>query len=178
MWNRYAPPSGSSKGQDYCRQGVSMAREPDSVGMTFVRKYWTVLRVGCVVLWVRLLLRRHSLPVILRRLHHQSTTRHREDVSMKALVGYVDRWLQLFPYNTRGNCFPRSLVLYRLARQLEYPVTLHCGVRKEASTLEGHAWLTLGSQVFYEPGAQWQYFTVTFSYPPDPERGSNEISAI
>ena len=97
---------------------------------------------------------------------------------MKALVGYVDRWLQLFPYNPRGNCFPRSLVLYRLARQLEYPVTLHCGVRKEASALEGHAWLTLGSQVFYEPGAQWQYFTVTFSYPPDPERGSNEISAI
>jgi len=141
--------------------------------MAFVNKYWTVLHVGCVVLWVRLSLRLTSLPVMLQQLHHRSAARDRDDAAMKAVVGYVDRWLQLFPYNKRGNCFPRSLVLYRLARQLGYPVVFHCGIRKEASTLDGHAWLTMGSHTFYEPGSQWRYFTVTFSYPPDQISGMN-----
>lgn len=139
--------------------------------MALLKKYWTVLHLGGVVLWVRSSLLLHSLPVTLQQLHHGSATRDRDDATMKALVGYVDRWLQLFPYNKRGNCFPRSLVLYRLARQLGYPVVFHCGVRKEAASLDGHAWLTLGSDVFYEPGTHWQRFTVTFSYPPDPTTG-------
>jgi hypothetical protein len=163
----------------YRRQGrPSVVKDAESIGLVLVKKYWTVLRVGCVVLWIRLLLRLNSLPVILQQLHHQSATRDRDDVTMKALVGYVDRWLQLFPYNKRGNCFPRSLVIYRFARQLGYPVVFHCGVRKTASTLSGHAWLTMGPHTFYESGTQWQYFTVTFSFPPHPTRGTNQTTAI
>jgi hypothetical protein len=151
----------------------SPVKSTKCIAMARMKKYRTVLRVGGVVLWVRLSLIRHSLPAILQQLHHRSATRDRDDATMKALVGYVDRWLQLFPYNKRGNCFPRSLVLYRLARQLGYPVVFHCGVRKGAASLDGHAWLTLGSNAFYEPGTHWQRFTVTFSYPPHPTRGLN-----
>jgi hypothetical protein len=97
---------------------------------------------------------------------------------MGDLVYYVDRWLQLFPYNKKGNCFPRSLALYWFARRVGYPVRFHCGVRKEVSNLAGHAWLTLDHQPFHETGQQWQRFTVTFSYPPDPAAGGKQDSAL
>lgn len=132
--------------------------------IAFLKKYWLVLRVGVVVLEVRLSLRAKSLPLVLDRLSPYSMTGKRDDVVMKRLVGYVDRWLHLFPYNRKGNYFPRSLALYRLARQLGYSVISHCEVKKEASSLDDHAWLPLGPEVFYKPGKQWQSFTVTFSY--------------
>jgi hypothetical protein len=141
-----------------------------------VKKYWTLLRAGLVVLGVRLLLRVKSLPMVLDRLNPRSTTGRPDEAVMGDLVYYVDRWLQLFPYNEKGNCFPRSLALYWFARRLGYPVLFHCGVRKEVSNLDGHAWLTLDRQPFHETGQQWQRFTVTFSYPPDPTAGMQDSS--
>jgi len=143
-----------------------------------VKKYWTVLRVGQVVLWVRFLLRVKSLPLVLDRLNPCSTTGRPDEAVMGDLVYYVDRWLQLFPYNNKGNCFPRSLALYWFARRLGYPVLFQCGVRKDGSTLDGHAWLTLDRQPFHETGQHWQRFTVTFSYPPDPVAGGRQDSTI
>jgi hypothetical protein len=126
-----------------------------------------VFRVGLVVLWVRLLLRYKRLPQVLDRLSPRSGKGTPDAAMMKFLAYYVDCWLRLFPYNTRGNCFPRALALYRFARQLGYPVRFHCGVRRGAAGLDGHAWVTLDSEAFNEPGTHWQYFTVTFSYPHD-----------
>jgi hypothetical protein len=119
------------------------------------------------VAWIRLLLRLTSLPVVLAILSSGSAMRPSDEAEMKRVAYYVDRWLRLFPYNQKGNCFPRSLALYRLARRRGFPVRFHCGVRKDISGLEGHAWLTLESQTFHEPGALWRDFTITFSYPPD-----------
>ena len=150
----------------------------EHIMIRLVKKYWTVFRVGLVVLWVRLLLRVKSLPLVLDRLNPRSMTGRLDEAVMGDLVYYVDRWLQLFPYNNKGNCFPRSLALYWFARRLGYPVLFHCGVRKEVSNLDGHAWLTLDRQPFHETGQHWQRFTVTFSYPPDPAAGGREDSAI
>lgn len=133
-----------------------------------LRKYWTLLVVGLVVLWVRLLLRGKSLPLVLDRVTPHSVSRRPDEAVMKDLAYYVDRWLQLFPYNSKGNCFPRSLALYWFARRLGYPVQFQCGVRKDASHLDGHAWLTLDRLPFHETGRYWQHYTVTFSYPQDP----------
>lgn len=121
-----------------------------------------------LVLYVRVLLRFMSLPQVLSRLDPQSAPGEPTGESIDDLVYYVDRWLLLFPYNSKGNCFPRSVALYRLARDLGYAVRFHCGVKKEHSFLDGHAWLTLHGDPFHELSRQWQYFTVTFSYPPDP----------
>lgn len=132
------------------------------------RKYWAVLRVGLVVSWVRLLLRMKSLPVVLDCVNPGTISGAPDAAMMEDLVYYVDRWLGLFPYNAKGNCFPRSLALFRFARRLGYPVLFHCGVRRESSTLDGHAWLTLDRRPFHERGPNWQRFTVTYSYPPDP----------
>ena len=143
-----------------------------------MKKYWTVLRVGLVVSWIRFLLRRKSLPLVLDRLSPRSMTGRPDEAVLRDRVYYVDRWLQLFPYNKKGNCFPRSLALYWFARRMGYPVLFHCGVRKEASNLDGHAWLTLDRQPFHEMGQHWQRFVVTFSYPQDPAVGGRQDAAI
>ncbi len=144
----------------------------------FAKKYWAVLRAGLVVSWIRLLLRRKSFPLVLDRLNPRSTSGQPDEAVMGELAYYVDRWLQLFPYNKKGNCFPRSLALYWFARRLGYPVLFHCGVRKESSNLDGHAWLTLDRLPFHETGQHWQRFTVTFSYPSDPAAGGRQESTI
>jgi len=153
-----------------CYTGLAMIR--------LVRKHWALLHAGLVVLWVRLLLRIKRLPLVLDRLTPRSMTGRPDEAEMGDLVYYVDRWLQLFPYNEKGNCFPRSLALYWFARRLGYPVLFHCGVRKEVSNLDGHAWLTLDRQPFYEMGQHWQRFTVTFSYPSDPAASGRQDSAL
>lgn len=135
--------------------------------MARVDKYLNVFQIGLLVLWIRLLLRLTSLPVVLATLNSGSVMGTPDEAEIKKMAYYVDRWLRLFPYNQKGNCFPRSLALYRLARRRGYPVRFHCGVRKDASGLEGHAWLTLESQPFHEPGTLWRAFTITFSYPCD-----------
>ena len=140
--------------------------------MAQVNKYWNVFQTGLLVLWIRLLLCLTSLPVVLATLSSGSVTGTPDEAEIKKMAYYVDRWLRLFPYNQKGSCFPRSLALYRLARRRGYPVRFHCGVRKDTSGLEGHAWLTLETQVFHEPGTLWRDFTITFSYPPDPVKRS------
>lgn len=145
--------------------------------MIQAEKYWAVFRAGLLILWVRLLLRLTSLPVVLAQLSPSSKLGNSDNDEMKQMAYYVDRWLQLFPYNQKGNCFPRSLALYRLARCRGYQVRFHCGVRKDSSGLEGHAWLTLESQTFHEPGTLWRDFTITFSYPPDPVKHSEVLGA-
>ena len=131
-----------------------------------------------VVLGVRLLLRAKSLPLVLERLNPPAVTGQPDKARMDDLTYYVDRWLQLFPYNAKGNCFPRSLALYWFARRSGYPVRFHCGVKKEASKLDGHAWLTLDREPFRELGQHWQGFTVTFSYPPDPADCGKQDAAV
>ncbi len=132
------------------------------------RKYWTIFTVGLLVLRVRVLLRFLSLPHALGVLEPGSGRSRSIGLPLEDLIYYIDRWLLLFPYNVKGNCFPRSVALYRCARRAGYPVRLHCGVRKSNGTLDGHAWLTLDGSPFHELSRQWQQFTVTFSYPVEP----------
>jgi len=91
-----------------------------------------------------------------------------DGVAIDDLAYLIDRWLLLFPYNRKGNCFPRSVALYWCARRLGVPVRLHCGVRKDGRKLDGHAWLMLHGNPFQELSCHWKQFTVTFSYPFDP----------
>ena len=137
-----------------------------------VNKYRNVFQTGLLVLWVRVLLHLTSLPGVLARLNSGSARGTPDEAEIRKMAYYVDRWLRLFPYNQKGNCFPRSLALYRLARRRGYPVRFHCGIRKDQSGLEGHAWLTLESKTFHERGTLWRDFTITFSYPPDSAQDS------
>ncbi|MCC6140669.1 MAG: lasso peptide biosynthesis B2 protein [Nitrospira sp.] len=132
-----------------------------------VRKYRMLLQVAAVVSWIRFRLRGESLPRVLKRLDPVALSGNPDQARFEDLVYYLDRWLQLLPYNAKGNCFPRSLALYWFATRSGYPVSFHCGVRKDKAGLDGHAWLMLDRQPFHEPGQHWQQFTVTYSFPSD-----------
>lgn len=87
---------------------------------------------------------------------------------MEDVVYYADRWLALFPYNPKGNCYPRALTLYWFACRAGLPVQFQCGVMKPHQHLEGHAWVMMDGRAFFEPSQYWKSFTVTVTYPPSP----------
>lgn len=97
---------------------------------------------------------------------------------MEDVAYYVDRWLALFPYNLKGNCFPRALALFFFARRAGLPVQFKCGVMMLNQQLEGHAWLVLDGHVFLEPSSYWQSFTVTLSFPESLVSSSTRSSRI
>ncbi len=139
-------------------------------------KYWTIAGVGMLLCAVRFLLRWRSLPRVLDMLDHGAVAARRDLPALERRIYYVDRWLELFPYNTKGNCFPRALTLYWLARRAGYPVRFYCGIKREGSTLDGHAWLTLDREPFHELSEQWRQYAVTFSYP-ELAAGQDETSS-
>jgi hypothetical protein len=128
-------------------------------------KYVTILYAGLIVLWVRALLMVKTLPQALTIMTAPIKRRGRRPGSFEDVVYYVDRWLSMFPYNAKGNCYPRSLALYWLARRAGHSVQFCCGVRKVEGRLDGHAWLMLNGHPFHEPTLHWKEFTVTFGFP-------------
>ncbi|GKS57773.1 hypothetical protein YTPLAS18_13000 [Nitrospira sp.] len=130
-----------------------------------MRKYWVILQAGLAVAVIRILVRLLPLPRVLSCLHADGTSNTLDRAALDDLAYYTDRWLILFPANAKGNCFPRSLTLYRFARRLGFPVRFHCGIQKNGQTLDGHAWLSLEGAAFLEPTRHWEGFTVTYSYP-------------
>ena len=130
-----------------------------------LRRYWLIVRAGTSVAAVRCLVAMLSLPRVLQALHADVTAVVPDRAALDDLAYYTDRWLTLFPANAKGNCFPRSLTLYRFARQLGFPVRFHCGIQRNGETLDGHAWLSLEGTAFLEPTRHWEEFTVTYSYP-------------
>ena len=137
-------------------------------GMPSARKYRMIMETGLVILVTRLALRVVGLPRLLSRLTYNPMASGRNLDAMEDVVYYVDRWLALFPYNQKGNCFPRALALYWFGRRAGLPVQFQCGVRKPHQHLEGHAWLMLDGREFFETSQYWKSFTVTVTYPPSP----------
>jgi hypothetical protein len=82
----------------------------EPIMIRLVNKYSIVLRAGLVLLWVRLLLRVKSLPLVLDRLNPRSMTGRPDEAVMGDLVYYVDRWLQLFPI-TKKEILPTVVAL-------------------------------------------------------------------
>ncbi len=133
--------------------------------MSSVRKYRLITGTGLVVLGVRMALRLMSLRRLLCWLSCRPALEGEGQTVMEDTAYYVDRWLTLFPYNPKGNCFPRALTLFLFARRAGLPVQFNCGIMKVHQHLEGHAWLTLDGREFLEPSPYWQAFTVTFKFP-------------
>ena len=123
-----------------------------------------IIATGVVVVGVRIASRLTSLRRLLGWLLCEMSG-DPDERTMEDVAYYVDRWLALFPYNLKGNCFPRALALFFFARRAGLPVQFKCGVMMLNQQLEGHAWLVLDGHVFLEPSSYWQSFTVTVSFP-------------
>ncbi|MCK6493498.1 MAG: lasso peptide biosynthesis B2 protein [Nitrospira sp.] len=134
--------------------------------MSVVDRYRLIFGTGITLVVIRLSLRLVSLPRRLRWLTCRPAEGAGRPAPLDKIVYYVDRWLTLFPYNPKGNCFPRTLALYWFARRRGLPVQFCCGVMKLHQRLEGHAWLMLNGGAFLEPSPYWQSFTVTVACPP------------
>ena len=89
------------------------------------------------------------------------------DARLRKAVRYVDAICSRLPYLSLDACMPRSLTLYRIARESGVEVAWNCGVRKTAEgRLEGHAWLTLDGAPYLELDDRAKRYTVTFQHPP------------
>jgi hypothetical protein len=135
--------------------------------MLRARKYRIVFETGLVLVAIRVGLRLVSLPRLLRWLTLPSANLAQDVAAIQDIAYYTDRWLELFPYNPKGNCFPRSLTLYWFARRFGFPVRFQCGVARLNGRLEGHAWLMSEDKEFCEPSRYWRSFAVTVSFPPE-----------
>jgi hypothetical protein len=78
---------------------------------------------------------------------------------------YTDALLRRFGFLVRGNCLPRSLVLYYFATRFGFSVQFCCGVQRNGDALKGHAWLTRAGHPFLEDGNPENQFVITFSFP-------------
>ncbi len=136
-----------------------------------------IVTTGVVVVGVRIASRLTSLRRLLGWLLCEMSG-DPDERTMEDVAYYVDRWLALFPYNLKGNCFPRALALFFFARRAGLPVQFKCGVMMLNQQLEGHAWLVLDGHVFLEPSSYWQSFTVTLSFPESLVSSSTRSSRI
>jgi hypothetical protein len=131
---------------------------------------WRTIRLiaqsASVLLVVRLGLQVASLPRVLKWLHRDHVSPVQNLAILTNLAYYTDRWLRLFPANPKGNCLPRAVALYRLARTHGFSVRFQCGIRRHGEQLDGHAWLLMDDRAFLESTSQWEHFAVTFSFPP------------
>jgi hypothetical protein len=67
-----------------------------------------------------------------------------------------------------GLCLRRSLVRYHYLRPQGLPLEVKFGAKllgqPEKRGLTGHAWLTLNGNPYHEADANWQGFTVMYTY--------------
>jgi hypothetical protein len=134
---------------------------------------WTVRRVSLrpvlesivllSVAWV--LVRLWRLDRLLEWLTPTVASPSRSTEQVREVARYLDAILRRLPVGRGRSCLVRSLALYSRARRSGLPVRFHCGVRRVGSTLDGHAWLTLGGQPFLEPADPAAAYAVTFSFP-------------
>jgi hypothetical protein len=120
-----------------------------------------LVHVLLLVLRIRRLLPRIPLPALLERLTPRRSAA--DPLRFEVGVRYADAVLARMPIGVRGDCLPRSLVIYHLALRAGIPVQLHCGARRTDAGLDGHAWCTSGGVIL--AGARSEGFAETYRSP-------------
>lgn len=139
----------------------------------FLRKYWRLTQVASLMIGMRMALFFIKLPRMLAWLSRPTIPKQQNFELLQDANYYSFRYFNWFPVNPKGNCLPRSLILYWFARRCGYPVRFHCGIRWLGEALDGHAWLSLNETPFLEaknPLTEEGY-NITYSYPDLPITG-------
>ncbi len=133
------------------------------------RKYWQLSQVATVMILARMALLLVKLPRILTWLSIPKIPNSQNFELIQDVNFYCFYFFRIFPANPKGNCLPRSLILYWFARRCGFPVRFHCGVRWIDTALDGHAWLSVDGQPFLEPkNLEEEGYQETYSYPALP----------
>ncbi|MFQ5767314.1 MAG: lasso peptide biosynthesis B2 protein [Acidobacteriota bacterium] len=129
-------------------------------------------RATLVVLALRVALPWVSLKRLLVRLTPHAPIQPRSDLVRRfpGLTRYI--WILCRAgWPMQGCCLPVSLAAYHLARSMGMPVRCHCGIRRNGSRLEGHAWVTLNGRAFLKNLGGGEPYRIVFTVPDDLERG-------
>jgi hypothetical protein len=85
-------------------------------------------------------------------------------------ISALRRLARFLPHGGAGPCVVRSLVIYTALQRQGWPVVFVSGVRSEAGSVVGHAWVELGGTVLPElgePPAVLEQYAVNFRYPAE-----------
>jgi len=157
------------------------------------RDLWLFLQILTTIILLPRLIRRKSLPDLLKDLdpgvspretdpgvsagepdHHVSAREPDRD-QMEKTVGFADSLLCSRVFQRYGKCLLRSLILFRFLRRQGWPVEIHFGVRKTGEPgnedvrtshidITGHSWLVLDGEPFLEEENQQGSFATTYTY--------------
>jgi hypothetical protein len=132
-----------------------------------LKEYLCAARVGLWLCWSVPIVRWCSLPTLCREASGRRRLSARR-LDPSRVVEIVCRVCELplfaLPIFPRA-CLRRSLALYRELTRMGYPAAIHFGVRREATGLTGHSWVTMNGVSIAEPRSM-QFLTVTYSFPP------------
>lgn len=132
---------------------------------------WLFLQILLTLIFLPTLIRRFSLPDLLKRLDPGVLPHRQSKARLEKTVGFVDTLIRYRAFQRYGECLLRSLILFRFLRRQGWPVEIHFGVRKVSENspqITGHSWLVLERQPFLEKESQQDTFSTTYVY-----RGEN-----
>jgi hypothetical protein len=120
---------------------------------------------------------KQPLPLMMARLTPVPQTRsgqnsnHSQPISPDQIRQLADAVAAWHLFSPLGICLRRSLLRYHFLWEAGVPVRIVFGARfkdaNEGGGLGGHAWLTLDDIPYYENPANYQGFTVMYTYPVD-----------
>jgi hypothetical protein len=137
-----------------------------SLKRTLPREPVLAVRVVITAIVVKLGLRWVPLPTLMRWLTPRGASKSCGPAVLEREIQYTNAVLSRLPSRGRLACLPRSLALYRLARLRGIDARLHCGVRRDADGIVGHAWVTVDGAALLATEDQPADWTETFTHPP------------
>jgi Transglutaminase-like superfamily len=132
----------------------------------FLRKLALALDVILSLLRLPVLLRIHTMPVLLARLARCKDYGTTTQLKFNDAVRIVTRACNLRMFRSRAFpklCLRQSLTLYRILSRMGYPVQIHFGVMKDETGFRGHSWLTLEGEAVADT-APSEIFKTVYSY--------------
>jgi len=100
-----------------------------------------------------------------KTISNSNFTSEKQTRELADLAALLDRRSSL------GLCLRRSLTRYYFLRRLSVPVVVQFGARFVGTEADrdvtGHAWLIRNGRSYHEIDADWQGFTVMFSWPQE-----------
>jgi Transglutaminase-like superfamily len=145
---------------------ISFARDP----ILFLAKALLALDLVLWLCWLPVILRVHTIPLLLNRLSRSEKHIRRMPMGSWDVVGIVTRICNLRPFRSRffpKVCLRQSLTLYRTLSQMGYPVEIHFGTLKDGEDFYGHSWVTIHGEPLADT-ARSGVFRVLYSYPYNP----------
>ncbi len=134
------------------------------LGSLSLRDWWLLLRITGILLILPPLLRWLPLPRTMRILDPGLGSAPGRSASPARIIELTQGLLGRNPV-FHDSCLKRSLVLFRLLRQIGQPVIIRFGVTMEGEDIAGHSWLEQSGRPIAERADPYQSYSVIYSYP-------------